>query len=137
MLACLLMCTHVTHARAHRLRHTHTHTHTEIFSEGREIYYLWHFFTSRPYCPRGEFFSTHWIWGWVGPRACLDRLEKEKALMPVGIRATILRLFSPWHNYCIKWIIPATILWGCQLMVKLNPILIKRYALNTCGGVEV
>jgi hypothetical protein len=28
---------------------------------------------------------THWIGGWVGPRAGLDNMEKKKCLTPLGL----------------------------------------------------
>jgi hypothetical protein len=30
--------------------------------------------------------GTHWIGGWVGPRAGLDDMEKKKILVPTGTR---------------------------------------------------
>jgi hypothetical protein len=41
-------------------------------------------FTPRPLYPRGKSHSTHWIGGWVGPRAGLDDVEKRKFLTLSG-----------------------------------------------------
>jgi hypothetical protein len=40
---------------------------------------------SRPcrFTPRERGPSTHWIGGWVGPRAGLDALEKKKKILPL------------------------------------------------------
>jgi hypothetical protein len=37
-------------------------------------------FTPRPLNPQGKAPSAHWIGGWVGPRACLDAVERRKFL---------------------------------------------------------
>jgi hypothetical protein len=34
--------------------------------------------------------GTHWIGGWVGPRASLDDMEKEKFLPPLGLELQTL-----------------------------------------------
>jgi hypothetical protein len=39
--------------------------------------------------------STHWIGGWVDPRAGLDDVEKEKILDPTRIRTPTPRSSSP------------------------------------------
>jgi hypothetical protein len=36
--------------------------------------------TPVPLCPRGKTPGTHWIGGWVGPRACVDDEERRKFL---------------------------------------------------------
>jgi hypothetical protein len=38
---------------------------------------------------------THWIGGWVGPRACLDDVEKKKILESTGNRTPIPLSSSP------------------------------------------
>jgi hypothetical protein len=35
---------------------------------------------ARPLYPRGRALGTHWVGGWVGPRAGLDTVEKVKSL---------------------------------------------------------
>jgi hypothetical protein len=47
---------------------------------------------SRPgrFTPRGKAPGTHWIRGWVGPRAGLDDLEKRKYLTPPGLELLTL-----------------------------------------------
>jgi hypothetical protein len=39
-------------------------------------------FTPRPSHPRERAPGTHWIGGWVGPRAVLDRVVKRKIPSP-------------------------------------------------------
>jgi hypothetical protein len=35
--------------------------------------------------------GTHWIGGWVGPRACLDAGLEEKSSVPVGDQTSIVQ----------------------------------------------
>jgi hypothetical protein len=35
--------------------------------------------------PQGKSLGTHWIGGWVGPRANLDDVEKRKLLILLGL----------------------------------------------------
>jgi hypothetical protein len=42
-------------------------------------------FTPRPLSPRGRIPDTHWIGGWVDPRAGLDDMEKWKFLTLQGL----------------------------------------------------
>jgi hypothetical protein len=41
-------------------------------------------FTSRPFYSRGRNPCTRWVWGWVGPRTCLDAvaMRKKSQLLP-------------------------------------------------------
>jgi hypothetical protein len=39
-------------------------------------------FTPRPLYPRNRARGTHWIRGWVGPRACLEAVKKRKISCP-------------------------------------------------------
>jgi hypothetical protein len=43
-------------------------------------------FTARPLYPRGKSPDTHWIGGWVDPRASLDDVEKRKFLTLPGLK---------------------------------------------------
>jgi hypothetical protein len=38
-----------------------------------------------PFTPRERAPSTHWIGGWMGPRASLDDAEKRKLLTLLGL----------------------------------------------------
>jgi hypothetical protein len=42
-------------------------------------------FTPRSFYPRGKSPGTHWIGGWVEPRAGLDDMEKRKFLTLPGL----------------------------------------------------
>jgi hypothetical protein len=52
---------------------------------------------SRPerFTPRERTPGTHWIGGWVGPRAVLDTVVKRKIPSPAGNRTLELRSSSP------------------------------------------
>jgi hypothetical protein len=39
-------------------------------------------FTPRQIYPRKRARGTHWIGGWIGPRACLEAVEKKKISCP-------------------------------------------------------
>jgi hypothetical protein len=41
--------------------------------------------------------GTHWIGGWVGPRAGLDEVEKRKFLILPGLELRPLRSQSLWR----------------------------------------
>jgi hypothetical protein len=67
----------------------------------------------RPLYPSERAPRTHWIWGWVDPRACLDDVEKRKfltlpghELWPLGRSAcsqSVYQLAIPVPNYC-EWL---------------------------------
>jgi hypothetical protein len=40
-------------------------------------------FTPRPLYPRKIAPVTHWVGGWVGPRAVLDAVVKDERLLPL------------------------------------------------------
>jgi hypothetical protein len=53
--------------------------------------------------------STHWIGGWVGPRAGLDYMEKWKFLPPPGLELWLLyrparsqSLYRPWYTGSLR-----------------------------------
>jgi hypothetical protein len=47
-------------------------------------------FMPRPLYPRGKTLGTHWIGGWVDPRAGLDGVEKRKFLTLPGLELQLL-----------------------------------------------
>jgi hypothetical protein len=53
-------------------------------------------FTSRPLYPRERAPGTHWIGGWVGPRAGLDAVVKRK--IPNPCQDSNPRSYSPWPS---------------------------------------
>jgi hypothetical protein len=44
--------------------------------------------------PPGKHAGTHWIGGWVGPRARLDSEEQRKSFVSAGIRTLTARLVA-------------------------------------------
>jgi hypothetical protein len=60
-------------------------------------------FTPRPFYPEEITLGSHWIGGWVGPRTCLDDLEKildrtgtrTPAIRPVASRYTDYAILVP------------------------------------------
>jgi hypothetical protein len=49
----------------------------------------------RHFDPRERAPGTHWIGGWVGPRASLDDMEKKKFLTVLGLKLQPLLLSKP------------------------------------------
>jgi hypothetical protein len=62
-------------------------------------------FTPLSLCPRGQKIHTHWIGGWVGPRAGLDDVGKRKILPLPGIEPTV----QPIIRRYIDWTVAVTI----------------------------
>jgi len=52
-------------------------------------------FTSLPLYPWGRAPSTHWIWGWVGPRPSVDVVADKKSLPLPGIKPPS---FNTWTS---------------------------------------
>jgi len=81
-----LSCYTYTRARAHARTHTHTHTHKVapalflIEHHAMKAYWGCGGIASRSgrFTPRQRAPGTHWIGGWVGPRAVLDAVVKRK-----------------------------------------------------------
>jgi hypothetical protein len=53
-------------------------------------------FTPLPLYPRGKSPGTHWVGGWVDPRAGLNEVEKRKFLTPPGLK--LRPLGRPAHS---------------------------------------
>jgi hypothetical protein len=54
-------------------------------------------FTNRERAP-----DIHWIGGWVGPRACLNDVEKRKFLTPPGLELSVVQpVASRYTDYAI------------------------------------
>jgi hypothetical protein len=54
-------------------------------------------FTPQPFYPQGNIPGTHWIGGWVGPRAGLDDVGKRKFLILLELE--LRHLAHPAHSY--------------------------------------
>jgi hypothetical protein len=50
--------------------------------------------------PMGKNGGTHWIWGWVGPRASMDVLEKREASCPSRNSTQV----HPVHSQSLDWL---------------------------------
>jgi hypothetical protein len=59
------------------LRYSSTHSFTSALDGGE-----WSASRSSRFTPREKAAGTHWIGGWVGPRAVLDALVKRKIPSP-------------------------------------------------------
>jgi hypothetical protein len=59
-------------------------------------------FTPQPLYPREKAPSTHWIGGWVGPRAGLDNVEKTKFLTLPGLE--LRPLGHPARSQSLYWL---------------------------------
>jgi hypothetical protein len=87
--------------------------------------------------------GTHWIGGWVGPRAVLDTVVKRKVLSPAGNRIYSLSLKK--KQIMRKYNTHRTIT-GCHdglsnslrllLLLLLLLLLFKVYAINGLFGSE-
>jgi len=66
-------------------------------------------FTTRPLYSQGKISGTHFIGGWVGPRAVLDAVSKRK--FPSSFRHSISGHPIVQHvvSRCIDWDIPITV----------------------------
>jgi hypothetical protein len=64
-------------------------------------------FTPRPLYPRGREPGTHWIGGWVGPRAVLDAAVKRKIPSATKFRQTATCVERSWilalRTYSPPW----------------------------------
>jgi hypothetical protein len=103
-------------------------------------------FTPRPLYPADKSPCTHWIGGWLGPRAGLDDVENRKFLNPAGLkpptplssRQSLFRLSYPDSSYSvtsldfINFII-------CTSPLLLNKSVPRTYAVTdeskSCGSV--
>jgi hypothetical protein len=52
---------------------------------------------------RGKNIRTHWIGGWVGPRASLDVVEQKKKLIPAEFLTPVVQ---PKAGRCTDWVMP-------------------------------
>jgi hypothetical protein len=59
-----------------------------------------------PLYPGERVHSTHWRWGLVGPRSCLEALEKRNSLSSVGNEPKFLGVNPVVHHY-IDWALSA------------------------------
>jgi hypothetical protein len=55
-------------------------------------------FTPLPLYPRGKSPGTHWIGGWVDPRADMDDMEKYKFLPQPGLELRPLGRLARSHS---------------------------------------
>jgi hypothetical protein len=69
-------------------------------------------FTALPLYPGGKETSTHWIGGWVGPRAGLDDVKKKKFLTLPGLELRPLdRPARSQSLYRLRYLDSLTCLW--------------------------
>jgi hypothetical protein len=66
-------------------------------------------FTPRPLYPQGKSPGTHWIGGWVGPRAILDTVVKRKILSPHRKSNSRTSIIQPVANCYTDWVITAVL----------------------------
>jgi hypothetical protein len=60
--------------------------------------------------------ATHWIVGWVGPRAGLDAVEKKKNVWPYwdsNSDPSVVKLVTSRYT---DWAIPAPLSWSANLL---------------------
>jgi hypothetical protein len=84
--------------------------------------------TSRPgrFIPRKSALGTHWIGGWVGPRAGLDAVVKRKNSQPLsGLEHLIIQPVAQRYTAELS-----------RLLWKRIRYLIKHYTTEWYGGVE-
>jgi hypothetical protein len=64
---------------------------------------------SRPgrFTPRGITARTHWVWGWVGPRAGMDMVSKTEIPSPRRESKPDHPIVQPVANRYTDWAIPA------------------------------
>jgi hypothetical protein len=68
-------------------------------------------FTPRPLYPWNRAPGTHWIGGWVGPRASLDDVEKKKFIEFIGTRTPTPSVVRPVASRYTDYVIPARKKW--------------------------
>jgi hypothetical protein len=76
-------------------------------------------FTLQPLHPRERTPSTHWIGGWVGPRAGLDNVEKRKFLTLPGIEHYSFMASRVSETQCTRIDGP---IWEATLYIRMQPI---------------
>jgi hypothetical protein len=80
-------------------------------------------FTPRQLYPRVRASGTHWIRGWVGPRAGLDDMEKTKFLTPLGNE--LLYIGRPTRSQSLYLL--STAILAILLLTYISKIKAKEY----------
>jgi hypothetical protein len=69
---------------------------------------------------KGKSPLTHWLRGWVDPRARLHSSGKRKSLAPAGNWTRILRSCSQKPSHCTECAVPASVRFRGGITTRLN-----------------